>query len=129
MNWAPDELKLIEKYENRAEEEPDLFYKIAEQANKTIKKVGPEIVRICLATAYVQKQKVDIKIDRDIANRGFTWAIFISDKYIDACKEICYNDNSFSKFSLREFLINSIKKEYNLPEYLVYGLTIEISQI
>lgn len=72
MNWSPDELKLIEKYENRAEEEPDLFYKIAEQANRTIRKVGPEIVRICLATAYIQKQKVDIKIDRDIASRGFT---------------------------------------------------------
>lgn len=55
--------------------------------------------------------------------------MFISGKYIDACKEICYNDDSFSKFSLKEFLVNSIQKEYNLPEYLVYGLTIEVTTI
>lgn len=130
MNWTPDELKLINQYENRSKEDPNIFYSIADSSNRVLNKASSEIVRICLATAYVQKQKVVIKIDQDLRSMGFTIIIYISSKFIKAYKEteITYGQ-LISQTHFRTYVKELLEKKFDLPKYLVDGLIIEVTTI
>lgn len=127
MNWSQDELKLIDDLGVKSQDDPYIFYKAAEETNKIFKKVGPEIVRICLATAYLQNKKVLVHVYRDTRSLETQFVISILGytivAYVD--KNFKFNNSNRIDGYLRavEKYLNDI---YNLPQYLINKLDMVI---
>lgn len=126
MNWSPNELKLINQYEDRSKEDPDIFYKVADQGLRTFSSVGKEISRICLAVAYLRKERVHISvIENHSRPENSFWILIIKNKVIAKVKDANFNLESLGK-SYRIYFETYLENYYEIPSYITENLIFDI---